>query len=172
MLQSHPSLLPNLKCKNLIKQTKKEKPDKTIEFSLSYPSREMNLVNYVVTSGTFFNMLIFHHWFLGKLKSLFSISMASLKLNKQSKAVKSTKEINISSKKKKRWRTHVQQSLLTSAVKIWFFEAQESSQFNFHTHSQAGRCWENFHQEILLGSNVKFSPLFSNVCLLGELPLR
>ena len=75
--------------------------------------------------------------------------MASLKLNKQSKAVKSTKEINISSKKKKRWRTHVQQSLLTSAVKIWFFEAQESSQFNFHTHSQEGRCWENFHQEIL-----------------------
>lgn len=142
MLQSHPSLLPNLKCKNQIKQTKKEKPDKTIEFRLSYPSREMNLVNYVATSGTFFNMLIFHHWFLGKLKSLLSISMASLKLNKQSKAVKSTKEINISSKKKKRWRTHVQQSLLTSAVKIWFFEAQESSQFNFHTHSQAGRCWE------------------------------
>ena len=78
----------------------------------------MNLVNYVATSGTFFNMLIFHHWFLGKLKSLLSISMASLKLNKQSKAVKSTKEINISSKKKKRWRTHVQQSLLTSAVQI------------------------------------------------------
>ena len=61
----------------------------------------MNLVNYVATSGTFFNMLIFHHWFLGKLKSLSSISMASLKLNKQSKAVKSTKEINISSKEEK-----------------------------------------------------------------------
>lgn len=53
-----------------------------IEFRLFYFSCEMNLVNYVVMLGMFFNMLIFYYWFLGKLKLLLSILMVLLKFNK------------------------------------------------------------------------------------------